>query len=114
MLLERIGYLLDRYICEQYTIRMIRTFGDPETEKIYYQEKSRKLPPDIQSRALVKLLMIDAATVEMDFRSPPSNHFEHLQGSLKNFCSIRVNGQWRIRFRFNGGDAYDVSIVDYH
>ena len=93
---------------------MILTFGDPETEKIYNQVKSKKLPPDIQNRALVKLLMIDAATVEMDFRSPPSNRFEHLQGALKEFCSIRINEQWRLQFRFKDGDAFDVSIVDYH
>ena len=53
---------------------MIRTFGDGETEKIFNQEKSKKLPPEIQNRALVKLLLIDAATNEEDLKVPPSNH----------------------------------------
>jgi len=93
---------------------MIQSFGDSETEKIFHQERSKKLPLEIQKRSLVKLLMIDASTTEEDFRIPPSNRFEHLQGSLKQFCSIRINEQWRIKFRFEGGDAYEVSIVDYH
>jgi len=58
--------------------------------------------------------MIDASTSEDDFRIPPSNKFEHLKGSMKGFCSIRINDQWRIQFKFENGDAKEVSIVDYH
>jgi proteic killer suppression protein len=93
---------------------MIRSFGDAETEKIFHQERSRRLPLEIQKRALIKLLLIDASTTEEDFRAPPSNRFEHLQGSKKGYCSIRINDQWRITFKFEGSDAYEVSIVDYH
>jgi len=93
---------------------MIRTFADVETEKIFHQEKSKKLPPDIQKRALVKLLLIDAATNEEDLKTPPSNHFEHLQGKLKDYCSVRINNQWRIQFKITNGELYDVSIADYH
>lgn len=93
---------------------MIQSFGDAETEGIFHQVRSRKLPPEIQKRALVKLLFIDSATKEDDFRVPPSNKFEHLKGSLSGYCSIRINDQWRIQFRFSNGDASEVSIVDYH
>jgi toxin HigB-1 len=93
---------------------MIQSFGDAETQKIFHQERSKKLPPEIQKRALIKLLMIDASTTEEDFRVPPSNKFEHLQGSKKAYCSIRINDQWRIQFKFDKGEAYEVSIVDYH
>jgi len=93
---------------------MISSFSDPEAEKVFNQEKSRRLPPEIQKRALVKLLMIDASTSEDDFRIPPSNKFEHLKGSMKGFCSIRINDQWRIQFKFKNGDAKEVSIIDYH
>ena len=93
---------------------MIQSFGDAETQKIFHQERSKKLPPEIQKRALVKLLMIDASTTEEDFRIPPSNRFEHLQGAKKEYCSIRINDQWRIQFKFDKGEAYEVSIVDYH
>ena len=112
--LHGIQYLLDRYICISYIIAMIRSFGDSETEKIFHQVRSKRLPPEIHERALIKLLMIDASTTEEDFRVPPSNRFEHLQGRLKGYCSIRINDQWRIIFRFRNGEAFDVSIVDYH
>jgi proteic killer suppression protein len=93
---------------------MIQSFGDPEAEKIFHQERSKKLPPDIQKRALVKLLMIDASIDGNDLRIPPSNRFEHLKGSLKGLCSIRINDQWRIVFKYKDGDALEVSIGDYH
>jgi len=93
---------------------MIRTFGDAETEKIFHQERSKRLPPDIQKRALVKLLLLESATNEEDLRVPPSNHFEHLQGNLQEYCSIRINQQWRIQFKIINNELYDVSIVDYH
>jgi len=93
---------------------MIRSFGDEETEKIFHQEKSKKLPPEIQKRALVKLLILEAAMNEDDLKVPPSNHFEHLQGKLKDFYSVRINNQWRIHFKLQNNELYDVSIVDYH
>jgi proteic killer suppression protein len=93
---------------------MIRSFGDAETEKIYQQIKSKKLPLEIQKRALVKLLLIDAANSEEDLKIPPGNRFEYLSGNLKGYCSIRINDQWRIVFRYENCDAYDVSISDYH
>jgi proteic killer suppression protein len=93
---------------------MIRSFGDAETEKIYQQIKSKKLPLEIQKRALVKLLLIDAANSEEDLKIPPGNRFEYLSENLKGYCSIRINDQWRIVFRYENCDAYDVSISDYH
>jgi proteic killer suppression protein len=93
---------------------MIKFFAGKETEKIFHQEISRKLPLTIQDRALVKLLLIDSAISELDLLSPPANHFEYLKGKLKGYCSVRINDQWRIEFKFSYGDAFDVSIVDYH
>jgi len=93
---------------------MIKSFTDTETEKVFNQERSKKLPWEIQKRALVKLLFIESATSEEDLLNPPSNRFEHLKGKLKNYCSIRINNQWRIIFKFIDGEAYEVSIVDYH
>jgi len=70
--------------------------GEQEAEKIFNQERSKKLPFEIQKRALIKLLMLDASESEDDLRIPPSNRFEHLKGSLKAYCSVRINDQWRI------------------
>ncbi|HUG12388.1 MAG TPA: type II toxin-antitoxin system RelE/ParE family toxin, partial [Opitutaceae bacterium] len=72
------------------------------------------LPPDIQRRALVKLQLIDAA-VELSFlRLPPGNRLEGLKGDRAGQHSIRINDQWRICFFWNGTDAEQVEITDYH
>ncbi|NLJ11100.1 MAG: type II toxin-antitoxin system RelE/ParE family toxin [Treponema sp.] len=93
---------------------MIQSFGDSETEKIYHQLRSKKLPYEIQKRALVKLLLIDAAESEEDLKVPPGNRFEHLSGRLQGYCSIRINDHWRILFKFMNSNASEVTITDYH
>ena len=93
---------------------MIKTFADRETEKIFRQEFSRKLPQTIQRVALRKLLMINAAMTLSDLRIPPANHLEALSGDRDGQFSIRINGQYRICFVWDGNDAEQVEIVDYH
>jgi proteic killer suppression protein len=93
---------------------VIRSFGDRETELVYKQQFSKRLPSDIQRRALNKLLLLDAAEDQTDLRVPPSNHLEVLRGDWHGFHSIRINRQWRVCFRFESGNAYDVQIRDYH
>ncbi|MCK5510510.1 type II toxin-antitoxin system RelE/ParE family toxin [Candidatus Parcubacteria bacterium] len=93
---------------------MIKSFKCRETEKIFNLAYSRKLPQDIQEIALRKLWMIDASTNINDFKIPPSNHLEKLQGKIKNYYSIRINKQWRICFIWQKNDAFDIKIIDYH
>jgi proteic killer suppression protein len=93
---------------------MIKSFQSKETEKLYNRERSQKLPSNIQRTALRKLWMIDAAVLFEDLRIPPANHLEKLFGKRKGQYSIRINNQWRICFRWQKGDAYDVEIIDYH
>jgi toxin HigB-1 len=93
---------------------MIRSFRCPETAKVYRREISRRLPLDIQRVAMRKLWMLDAADDLNALRVPPANRLEALRGSGKGQHSIRINPQWRVCFRWQGGDAYDVEIVDYH
>lgn len=93
---------------------MIKSFANRETEKVFNREHSRKLPRDIQLRALMRLMQIDAATRIEDLRMPPSNHLEALKHDRRGQWSIRINDQWRICFRFVSSDALDVEIVDYH
>ena len=95
---------------------MIRNFKDRETEKIFNQEYSKKLPTNIQKVALRKLMIIDAAEKLSDLKIPPANHLEALSGDRVGRWSIRINDQWRIVFvPSNGGRDYDdVEIVDYH
>lgn len=93
---------------------MIKSFADKETERIYNQEYSRRLPSTIQKVALRKLMMIDNAKTLDDLRIPPNNHLEQLHGDRASQYSIRINDQWRICFTINNGHFYNVEIVDYH
>ncbi|MGU3316051.1 type II toxin-antitoxin system RelE/ParE family toxin [Sphingomonas sp. M6A6_1c] len=93
---------------------MIRSFADVETERIWNRERSRKLPPDIQRPGLRKLRQLNRIDKPLDLLVPPGNRFEELKGDRKGTYSIRVNDQWRITFRWEGGSAIDVRIEDYH
>lgn len=93
---------------------MIRSFKDKETERIWEGLVSRKLPRQIQNRALRKLRQLDASKTLGDLSFPPGNRLEVLQGDRVGLLSIRINDQWRICFRWADGDATDVEIVDYH
>ena len=93
---------------------MIRTFKDKETEKVYNQIFSRKLPNSIQKTALRKLIMIDNAEALEDLKVPPANRLEALKGERLGQHSVRINDQFRICFVFKEGDFYDVEITDYH
>ena len=93
---------------------MIESFASTETEHHFTTGKSRRLPPDILRRAVMRLTQLDAATALEDLRLPPSNRLEALSGDRAGQWSIRINGQWRVCFRFERGHAQDVEIVDYH
>ncbi len=93
---------------------MIKGFKCEETEKIWEGRSSRRLPHNIQDRALRKLRQLDAALTLDDLRIPPSNHLEVLKGNRKGQMSIRINDQWRICFVWNDREATEVEIVDYH
>jgi len=93
---------------------MIQSFQDKETEKVWNQEYSKKLPRDIQRTGLRKLFMLNRAITLDDLRIPPSNYLEKLKGDRKDQYSIRINKQWRICFNWKDGEAYKVEIADYH
>ena len=93
---------------------MIKSFKNRETEKIYSREVSKKLPTDIQQVALRKLRMINNAKNINDLRIPPANRLEKLSGNREGQYSIRINDQWRILYRWEGGNAKDVQVTDYH
>ena len=97
-----------------YTILMIRSFADSETEKIYNQQYSKILPSNIQRIALRKLIMIDNAQNLNDLRVPPANRLEALKGDRLGQHSIRINDKYRICFVYDNGDFYNVEIGDYH
>jgi len=93
---------------------MIRSFACPETEKLFNDEASKRLPTQIQRVARRKLLLLHQARGLQDLRAPYGNRLEALKDDRKGQHSIRVNDQWRICFRWQSEDAFDVGIVDYH
>ena len=107
-----------RFTCtrQKGILNMIISFLDKETEKIFHQRFSNKLPVTIQKVALRKLVMLDNASSLSDLRVPPSNRLEKLLGEHSNRWSIRINNQWRICFvPISGGKDYaEVTTIDYH
>ena len=93
---------------------MIRSFADPETERIWNGKGTRRLPRDIQGRALIRLRMLNAADMLDDLRTPPGNRLHALKDDRAGQHSISINKQWRICFVWRDGGADRVEITDYH
>jgi toxin HigB-1 len=93
---------------------MINSFGFRGTEKIWNGDRVKSLPLEIQQIGRRKLRMLNNSQNLMDLRVPPSNKLEKLSGKMKDLYSIRNNDQWRITFRWEDGNANDVTIIDCH
>jgi proteic killer suppression protein len=95
---------------------MIASFRDEETELIWKGRFSKKikLPSQLHNIARRKLRMIAAATTLDTLRVPFNNRLEALKGDREGQWSIRINEQWRICFKWQNGNAYEVEITDYH
>ena len=97
---------------------MIRSFMNRETEDVFNGESTaatrRLLPENLVRVAFRKLEQLDSVERLSDLRIPPGNRLESLKGPRAGQCSIRINRQWRICFRWEEDGPYDVQIVDYH
>ena len=92
---------------------MIKSFSCRDTEKLANNHRVRRFVA-FERIAQRKLMQLKAAgTLDM-LGTPPGNLLEALKRDRKGQYSIRINGQWRLCFRFENGHAYDVEIVDYH
>jgi len=92
---------------------MIQSFADEETEAVFLTGKSRRWTK-IARVAARRLQAVDFASAVEDLQNPPGNRLEKLKGNRKGRWSIRINDQFRVCFRWDGDDAWDVEIVDYH
>lgn len=92
---------------------MIRSFRCKDTERLAAGYRVRRFA-SIERVARRKLAQLDAAATLAFLQVPPGNRLEPLKGDRRGSYSIRINDQWRLCFRFSGGDAYDAEIVDYH
>lgn len=93
---------------------MIVSFDDKTTQKIWDGEWVKGFSTDIQETARRKLRMLNNSLDIKDLMIPPSNRLEKLKGNRKDFYSIRVNDQWRLIFRWENGNAFNVELIDYH
>jgi proteic killer suppression protein len=92
---------------------MIQSFADNETEAVFLSGKSRRWAK-IARVAIRRLQAVDFASAVEDLQSPPGNRLEKLKDGREGWWSIRINSHYRVCFRWDGNDAWDVEIVDYH
>ena len=92
---------------------MIKTFKCRDTQALFMDKAVSRFNA-IERVSRRKLLLIHRAKDLKDLLSPPGNRLEALKGNRKDQFSIRINDQWRICFQWEGGDAFQVEIVDYH
>lgn len=93
---------------------MIKTFADKQTQLLYTTGNAKRLPADLLARAVRRLEYLDLATSIDDLKVPPSNRLHPLKGDRLGQHAIAINDQWRICFRWQDGDVFDVEITDYH
>lgn len=93
---------------------MILSFKDKYTASLFDGFRVGSLPTELQHVALRKLKILHNAVTLNDLKIPPGNRLEALKGDRQGQYSIRINDQWRICFRWEGNNALDVEIVDYH
>jgi proteic killer suppression protein len=91
---------------------VIRSFRDPETEKLFNGIRCRKFQA-IERMAVRKLFQLHAAKSLHDLRSPGAA-LEVLKGSRAGQHSIRINDKYRVCFNWRSGDAYNAEVTDYH
>jgi proteic killer suppression protein len=92
---------------------MIASFKDEETRTVFLTGSSRRFGKTARSAAR-RLAEIDFAQDVSDLRYPPGNRLEQLKGDRLGQWSIRVNDQFRVCFTWDGKDAREVELVDYH
>ena len=96
---------------------MLRSFNDAGTADVYYgrdTKVARRLPKPLWPVIRQKLDALHRALTIQDLRLPAGNRLEALKGDRSGCYSVRVNEQYRITFRFQGGYADAVRCEDYH
>jgi toxin HigB-1 len=93
---------------------VIKSFRDAETERLWKEERFRRIPANLRKPALKKLQMLNAAPMLTDLLVPPGNRLERLHGDREGQHSIRINDQYRVCFEWRESNAFNVEITDYH
>jgi len=96
---------------------VIASFKDQATQDIFdgaNTPSARRIPGELWKVVVRKLDMLEAAHEIKDLKSPPGNRLEALKGKMAGKFIIRVNDQYRVTFSFEGGNATEVMVSDYH
>jgi proteic killer suppression protein len=93
---------------------MIKSFGNEAARAAWERRFIKGLPRDVLRVGNRKLVQLHNARSLNDLRAPPGNRLEALSGKRRGQHSVRINDQWRVCFVWDGGDAFNVEIVDYH
>ena len=92
---------------------MIRSFRHRGLKRLYERGDSARVRPDQLNRIEDILGRLDSAASPQAMRLP-GYKLHRLRGDLQGFWSVRVSGNWRIIFRFQDGDVFDLDLIDYH
>ncbi len=92
---------------------MIRSFKHRGLKRLFERDDRSGIRPDLADTVQEILTVLDDAIAlrELDL---PGYRLHSLKGDLKGFWSVTVRANWRIIFRFEGPDARDVELIDYH
>ncbi len=93
---------------------MIKTFAQPWLEEFWRSGKHQRVPSELEARLLRKMDMLNRAVARKDLPAPPSNRLHALHGDREGQWAISVSGSWRLCFRFEEGNVYDLDLVQYH
>jgi proteic killer suppression protein len=92
---------------------MIQTFKSKALQNLLRENFNKGVPANLEKKFRIRLEVIDSALMVDDIKLPGYDLHE-LKGDRKGTWSIKVSGNWRITFKFEDGDAYDVNLEDYH
>jgi len=92
---------------------MVRSLRHKALRRLYDKGQVRGLPPEFVERLRLILADLDAARQPKDLELP-GYRLHPLRGDMKGRWAIDVSGNWRVIFRLEAGDVYDVDLVDYH
>ena len=92
---------------------MILNFRHRGLARLYEQGDRRRIPPEFADKIERILARLDIASQPSDM-DLPGYRLHPLRGELSGLWSVRVSGNWRIVFRFDGDNVRDVDLVDYH
>ena len=92
---------------------MIRSFQHRGLKRFYELDDRSLIGADLQDRVEAMLAQLDVASSPEAMRLP-HYRLHALKGNLKGYWSVTVKANWRIIFRFEGEDVYDVELIDYH